>query len=193
VGKFSAQELTDLRTNDELLTKLVAKYGLEKSRRAARCGGGREGPRLLRRRPPGNGAREGSPPPGRRGIPPCPTDRSNAPYTFRRPFSCPPSRGSCRRAPTGWHRGGAAGGPLVQRLSAHAHAHLPARQFSWPGKAREIIPYRPQRTRRGAGRRRVGVAAVRTFTPLGRSYALQRCSMRRARTAAAGRPASSRR
>ena len=30
-GKFSAQELTDLRDNDDLVTKLVAKYGLDKS------------------------------------------------------------------------------------------------------------------------------------------------------------------
>ena len=29
-GKFSAQELTDLRDNDDLITKLVTKYGLEK-------------------------------------------------------------------------------------------------------------------------------------------------------------------
>ena len=29
-SKFSAQELTDLRDNDDLVTKLVTKYGLEK-------------------------------------------------------------------------------------------------------------------------------------------------------------------
>lgn len=29
-GKFSSQELTDLRDNDDLVTQLVAKYGLEK-------------------------------------------------------------------------------------------------------------------------------------------------------------------
>jgi hypothetical protein len=29
-GKFSAQELTDLKDNDDLVSQLVAKYGLEK-------------------------------------------------------------------------------------------------------------------------------------------------------------------
>jgi hypothetical protein len=29
-GKFSAQELTDLKDNDDLVGQLVAKYGLEK-------------------------------------------------------------------------------------------------------------------------------------------------------------------
>jgi hypothetical protein len=29
-SKFSAQELTDLKGNDDLVTQLVAKYGLEK-------------------------------------------------------------------------------------------------------------------------------------------------------------------
>ena len=29
-GKFSDQELTDLKSNDELVTQIVAKYGLEK-------------------------------------------------------------------------------------------------------------------------------------------------------------------
>jgi len=29
-GKFSAQELTDLKDNDDLVSQLVAKYGLQK-------------------------------------------------------------------------------------------------------------------------------------------------------------------
>lgn len=30
-GKFSEQELTDLKSNDDLVTQLVAKYGLDKA------------------------------------------------------------------------------------------------------------------------------------------------------------------
>jgi hypothetical protein len=30
-GKFTAQELTELKDNDDLVTQLVAKYGLEKN------------------------------------------------------------------------------------------------------------------------------------------------------------------